>query len=95
MSKIKFRKNIVIPVIDKHGKVIFQPNLVQNAIIYNKNKNEHKPYTTYAKAASMGNNNFILPKLLSNTFPEDDRSLRMSHAYHKQVIEQGQCIKLK
>jgi len=43
----------------------------------------------------MGNNNFILPKLLSNTFPEDDRSLRMSHAYHKQVIEQGQCIKLK
>lgn len=41
MSKIKFRKNIVIPVIDKHGKVILQPNQVQNAIIYNKNKNEH------------------------------------------------------
>lgn len=93
MSKIKFRKNIVIPVIDKHGKVIFQPNQVQNAIIYN--KNEHKPFTTYAKATSIGNNNFILPNTLSNTFPEDDRSLRMSHAYHKQVIEQGQCIKFK
>lgn len=82
MSQVEFKENIVNPSINSNGKIRFEP--VQQSL--GKNLQDD--------SLDLDNNSGKLTKL-SKTFPRDNRSLRDSDASHLQVLEQGQCAKLK